>query len=141
MNNQRVRIDSATPVFPGEGAWNPAPVGLILRWLRSLPRIVSSLFGSSRVGRFGAIFVPPVLLIALAFVAIASRYVAEAPKVSAAVSLALALAFCTVTVVTAFAAWMLMLAQERHRLSRQRSELHTQMLMREIEAHEKTDAQ
>ena len=141
MTNQRVRIGTATPIFPGEGGWNRAPIALILRYVYHLPRIVLLLFGSSRVGRFGAIFVPPVLLIALAFAAIASVYAAAEPEVSEAVRLTIALAFCTVTVVTAFAAWVLLLAQERQRLSQQQSELHTQMLMREIEAHEKTDAQ
>src|SRR5205823_3675230 len=83
----------------------------------------------------------PLLLIAIAFTAIASRFVVAAPDVSGAVYSSLFAAFCTVSVIAACAALLLMQAQERHFLSRQQSELHTQMLMREIEAHEKTDAQ
>lgn len=116
---------------------NPAP----LRRMARVAEIAHSLVGDSRAGRFGAIFAPPVLLIALALTAIASLYGAAAPEASGAVQSSLLAAFATVTAVAAFASWLLLLAQEQQKQSQQRSELHTEMLMREIEAHEKTDAQ
>lgn len=112
-----------------------------LRRLTRMTETAQSLFGDSRAGKFGAIFAPPMLLIALAFTAIASLYGAAAPDVSGAVRLSLFAAFVTVTAIATFASWLLLIAQEMNRRSQQRSELHTQMLMREIEAHEKTDAQ
>lgn len=112
-----------------------------LRRLAQMARIGRSLFGDSRAGRFGAIFAPPVLLIALAFTAIASVYGMAAPELADAVRLSLFAAFITVTAIAAFASWLLLLAQERQLQSQRQSDLHTQMLMREIEAHEKTDAQ
>lgn len=116
---------------------NLSPPGRLAR----MAEIAQSVFGDSHAGRFGAIFAPPMLLIALAFTAIASIYDAAAPEVSVAVQLSLLAAFVTVTTIAAFASWLLLMAQERQLKSQQRSELHTQMLMREVEAHEKTDAQ
>lgn len=116
---------------------NLSPPGRLAR----MAEIAQSVFGDSRAGRFGAIFAPPMLLIALAFTAIASIYGAAAPEVGGGVQLSLLAAFVTVMTIAAFASWLLLMAQERQLKSQQRSELHTQMLMREIEAHEKTDAQ
>lgn len=118
-----------------------APHGRMLRAARQIAGLAAPLFGASRTGRFAAIFVPPMLLMALALTAIAAAYDSAPPQVGAAVRFSLFIAFCTSSAVAAFAAWLLMLALERRDLSRQQSELHTQMLMREIEAHEKTDAQ
>jgi len=125
----------------GEGAVGLPPGALIPGKLNRIAAVIPGLFGQSRAGRFAAIFVPPLLLIAIAFTAIASRFVVAAPDVSGAVYSSLFAAFCTVSAIAALATLLLMQAQERHFLSRQQSELHTQMLMREIEAHEKTDAQ
>jgi signal transduction histidine kinase/ActR/RegA family two-component response regulator len=141
MINQPVRIGSARMQMAGEGALNFAPVALMAGKLRRIGGIIPGLFAKSRAARFGAIFAAPTLLIAIAFTVIATRYGTSAPEIGAAVRWSLLTAICAVSAIAALAAWLLMQAHEHYFLSRKQSDLHTQMLMREIEAHEKTDAQ
>jgi signal transduction histidine kinase/ActR/RegA family two-component response regulator len=141
MTIQRIGIGSGSLIISGEGAMPVAPRFRIQGFTSRLAALAPSRLRDTAAGRFGATFAPPMVLVALAFTAIAVSYATAPPPVAAAVRTSLLIAFWTISVVAGVAGWLLMRAQDRWKLSQQQSELHTQMLMREIEAHEKTDAQ
>jgi signal transduction histidine kinase/DNA-binding NarL/FixJ family response regulator len=109
--------------------------------LRTVFRTRFSSKAASRVSRFAGIFLPFAIIIAIVLYIIGAHS-AEAPNaVSAAVTSTLWSAYGALSLISAIAAWFLVLEQESRRAAQEQSNVHTRMLMQEIEAHEKTGAQ
>ncbi len=95
----------------------------------------------SRLRRFAAIFVPFALIIAVVLFAVAGQYGQSEPAIAAAVKASLWTAYAALAVISALAAWFLVLEQERRRAAQDETDVQNQMLIQEIEAHEKTGGQ
>lgn len=109
-----------------------------------LRAIFSTKFSSraaSRLSRFGGIFLPFSLVIAIVLFVIDTQFGESPSIVSAAVSTGLWSAYFALSLISGVAAWLLVLEQESRRAAQEQSNVQTRMLMQEIEAHEKTGAQ
>ena len=94
-----------------------------------------------RLGRFGSIFIPLVAVIGLVFFVIWRHFEGAPSAEAAAVREALWMAYGVLSTMSALAAGVLVLEQERRRAAQEHSDLQNRMLVQEIEAHEKTGAQ
>jgi len=114
--------------------------GLIGQIKRLVPANLPPL-GGSRLLQFGSIFLPFAFVIGLVLVLIATLYDSAPAPIAAAVRISLLIAYCALSLIAGVAAWLLVLARESRLAAERESNNQTQMLMHEIEAHEKTGAQ
>ncbi|HXJ02647.1 MAG TPA: HAMP domain-containing sensor histidine kinase, partial [Micropepsaceae bacterium] len=96
---------------------------------------------NSRLSRFGAIFLPFVLIIGVVLLAVGYQNEAASPAVSAAITRTLWVAYWALSLISAIATWFLVLEQESRRAAQEESNIQNRMLTQEIEAHERTGAQ
>jgi signal transduction histidine kinase/CheY-like chemotaxis protein len=92
---------------------------------------------NSRIGHFLGVLCLFTIVIGAVLIFI---YYLDGGADRATIATTLWLAFCGLLIVSGVAAWLLVLAQESRRAAEEETERQTIMLMREIEAHERTDA-
>jgi signal transduction histidine kinase/DNA-binding NarL/FixJ family response regulator len=97
--------------------------------------------GSSRLSRFGTIFLPFALIIGVVLLIIGTQFRIASPEANAAVRSALWIAYWALLLITAIAAWFLVQEQESRRAAQDDSNVQNRMLVQEIEAHERTGVQ
>src|SRR5258705_5141768 len=96
---------------------------------------------ASHLSRFSSIFLPFSVVIAMVLLVIGAQF-GEAPSiVRDAINSSLWSAYFALSLISGVVAWFLVLEQESRRAAQEQSNVQTQMLIREIEAHEKTGAQ
>jgi signal transduction histidine kinase/CheY-like chemotaxis protein/purine-cytosine permease-like protein len=95
----------------------------------------------SRVGHFVGVLFLFALVIGGALTFIYYLDAAGSPLDKAVTARTLWLVFFSLLLVSGVAAWLLVLAHESRRAAEEESDRQTHMLMREIEAHERTDAE
>ncbi|MFL1874574.1 ATP-binding protein [Hansschlegelia beijingensis] len=95
---------------------------------------------NTRTGHFFGVFLT--LCGVLGFVLLLVHFLAatQAPAEGAAVAGALSAVFLIVAIIAAVAAWVFVLAHESREIAQDESQRQTALLMREIEAHRRTDA-
>ncbi|MFC4250891.1 hybrid sensor histidine kinase/response regulator [Sinimarinibacterium flocculans] len=113
-------------------------LGAMLR--RLLPQRVADAVHPS-TGHFVGIFVLLNLVIGFLLTVIYLQYVGAAPAHAEAVRNVLTVVFFALLIVSGVSAWLLVLAQHSRHAAEQETQRQTAMLMQEIEAHERTDAE
>jgi signal transduction histidine kinase/CheY-like chemotaxis protein/purine-cytosine permease-like protein len=105
-----------------------------------LPRFASARL-DSRLGRFLLLFTAASGLLAGVLGSIHVFQVADAPALAASLQSSLLALFGVLSLGTGVVCWFVVLSAESRRVAQQETDRQTQLLMREIEAHQKTDAE
>jgi signal transduction histidine kinase/DNA-binding NarL/FixJ family response regulator/purine-cytosine permease-like protein len=95
---------------------------------------------NSRTGHFFGVFATLCGVLGLVLLLVQFLAAKEAPGESAAVAGALWAVFLIVMIISGVAAWLFVLAHESREIAQDESQRQTALLMREIEAHKRTDA-
>jgi len=110
-------------------------------WLgKLLPRAVAAAL-HTRAGQFFGLMLLFNLAIAFLLLLINQQYSTALPAARAVISDTLWLVFLSLMVLSGVAAWLMVLAHESRRSAEAESARQTTMLMEEIEAHQRTDAE
>ena len=113
----------------------------LAEWLSRILVVDSAGSFGTRVSRFGALFVPLVLIIGVVLLVIGGQLDAAPSQVRAAVTSTLWEVYAALSLMSGIAAWFLVVEQESRRAAQTDSNVQNRMLMQEIEAHEKTGSQ
>ncbi len=105
---------------------------------RLLPRRVAEL-AHTRTGHFVALLLAFALLLGVLLSFVYVQYGAAVPHQREVVGRTLAMVYCCLLVVSGVLAWLFVLAKESGHAAQNESERQSQMLMDEIEAHDRTD--
>ena len=107
-------------------------------WVSALRRILPLRVFSVLISRLSVFFIATALPSSVfAGVLLLIRSKAETAQLDAV----LTVIFCTVLVVNGIIVWTFILIRESHNKARDEAEVQTQRLLREIRAHERTDAE
>ena len=113
----------------------------LAHWMsRLLPRAVAATL-HTRAGQFFGLMLLFNLAIGFLLALINQQYSASLPEARAVISDTLWLVFLSFMVFSGVAAWLIVLAHESRRTAEAESARQTTMLMDEIEAHQRTDAE
>ncbi|MGQ0502743.1 MAG: hybrid sensor histidine kinase/response regulator [Panacagrimonas sp.] len=113
-------------------------VGATVRWL--FPGLEAARI-DSRLGQFLMLFVATGTVLAAVLGCIYVFQASNAPDVAASLQPSLLTLFAVLLLASGVGAWWVVLTAESRRVAQQETDRQTQLLMREIEAHQKTDAE
>jgi signal transduction histidine kinase/purine-cytosine permease-like protein/DNA-binding NarL/FixJ family response regulator len=119
------------------GANLPDQVAATLR--RLMPGFATQL--DSQLGRFALLFIGASALLAGILGSIYIFQVSGAPEVAATLRASVLAVYGVLLLGTGVGCWFVVLSAESRRVAQQETDRQTQLLMREIEAHKKTDAE